>query len=428
MPSRWFTWSSRSRLWLSCDCRSWPDAEAPRPTASTVAVAPRRTRICFERVRIPSSKGDWPGSSGCGSARKLQSELPSCEHARDERAQTTPRDRPRRAGAAGGLAPAAAAAVAGRPALQRLGGAPRTAGSSSSTPGMATDDGLRQLELALAQVGLELADVRLVVCTHAHADHYGLAGPIVDAAGCELWIHPAWEHVRRAGRGPRRGARPPDRGGAPERRARPPRSSSTRRAAGRAPGIARLVPPDRELVPGVEVETDLGDLAGARDARPRALARRPAPARERAADLRRPPAGPDLAVLRLRPHARPGERVHRRARRGRPARAHGLCLAGHGRPFRDVPAKVAANRAELDAAPRAGPRRLRRRRPRTAFELIGDLVGPENLTPATGAWGLQLALAYIDHLVARGELDEVEGSDPRLWETGQINPTTRRQR
>ena len=62
--------------------------------------------------------------------------------------------------------------------------------------GMATDDGQRQLELALAQVGFRLEDVGLVVCTHAHADHYGLAGPIVDRAGCELWIHPTWGHVR----------------------------------------------------------------------------------------------------------------------------------------------------------------------------------------------------------------------------------------
>ena len=94
----------------------------------------------------------------------------------------------------------------------------------------------------------------------------------------------------------------------------------------------------------------------------------------------------------------------------------GLCLSGHGRPFRDVPAKVAANRAELDA-------HLERVRaafadgPHTAFELLAPIVGgPENLTPATGAWGLQLALAYIDHLVAAGELEEVEGSDPRLWQ------------
>ena len=42
------------------------------------------------------------------------------------------------------------------------------------------------LERALDMVGLRLEHVRLLVCTHAHTDHYGLAGPIVDYAGCEL--------------------------------------------------------------------------------------------------------------------------------------------------------------------------------------------------------------------------------------------------
>jgi glyoxylase-like metal-dependent hydrolase (beta-lactamase superfamily II) len=92
-----------------------------------------------------------------------------------------------------------------------------------------------------------------------------------------------------------------------------------------------------------------------------------------------------------------------------------LCLAGHGRPFRDIPAKVAANRAELDA-------QLSRTRaalsdgPRTAFEIIADVVGAENLSPATAAWGLQLALAYLDHLVVLGEAVQIEGSDPHRWQ------------
>ena len=55
---------------------------------------------------------------------------------------------------------------------------------------------LRQLDLALAQAGFTLDDVQLVVCTHSHTDHYGLAAPICEEAGCELWMHPAWEHVR----------------------------------------------------------------------------------------------------------------------------------------------------------------------------------------------------------------------------------------
>src|SRR6185436_1520068 len=38
--------------------------------------------------------------------------------------------------------------------------------------------GLRRFDLALAQAGLGLEDVRLLVCTHSHTDHYGLAAPI----------------------------------------------------------------------------------------------------------------------------------------------------------------------------------------------------------------------------------------------------------
>src|SRR5438045_5682883 len=39
---------------------------------------------------------------------------------------------------------------------------------------------LRQLDLALAQAGFGVEDVRLVVCTHSHTDHYGLAGSITE--------------------------------------------------------------------------------------------------------------------------------------------------------------------------------------------------------------------------------------------------------
>src|SRR6266545_348280 len=61
-----------------------------------------------------------------------------------------------------------------------------------------------QLERALDQAGLALDHVRLLVCTHAHSDHYGLAGPIVEAAGCELWMHPNHGHLTRAAADPDR--------------------------------------------------------------------------------------------------------------------------------------------------------------------------------------------------------------------------------
>ena len=62
----------------------------------------------------------------------------------------------------------------------------------------------RSCERALDQAGLQLEHVRLLVCTHAHADHYGLAAPIVEAAGCELWMHPNHAHMTARGRGPGR--------------------------------------------------------------------------------------------------------------------------------------------------------------------------------------------------------------------------------
>src|SRR5215208_5596827 len=42
------------------------------------------------------------------------------------------------------------------------------------------------LDRALEHVGLKVENVKLVVITHAHADHCGQAHPIADRAGCEV--------------------------------------------------------------------------------------------------------------------------------------------------------------------------------------------------------------------------------------------------
>jgi glyoxylase-like metal-dependent hydrolase (beta-lactamase superfamily II) len=279
--------------------------------------------------------------------------------------------------------------------------------------GYAFEDGTRDLELALAQVGARIEDVSLLVCTHAHTDHYGLAGPILDAAGCELWMHPAWEHVRAL-------ADDPD--GALDQRIEVARQSGVppaglelyeRSRRGENTGIARAVPPDRELVPGVEIETDIGTWE---------VHETPGHAPSHVV-LHEPESGMlvsgDHLLGRVSPFFDYGhtpdpvaeflvglERVEQLET--------GLCLAGHGRPFRDVPRKIAANRREIE-------RHLERVRAaladgnRTAFEVAGEIIGSENLNPATAAWGLQLALAYLDHLRARGEAIEVDGADPRRW-------------
>ncbi|MGK5683414.1 MBL fold metallo-hydrolase [Actinoplanes sp. URMC 104] len=50
-------------------------------------------------------------------------------------------------------------------------------------------DGLGELGQGLRTAGYELADVSRIVVTHAHIDHYGLAGRLMELTGAELWMH-----------------------------------------------------------------------------------------------------------------------------------------------------------------------------------------------------------------------------------------------
>jgi glyoxylase-like metal-dependent hydrolase (beta-lactamase superfamily II) len=293
--------------------------------------------------------------------------------------------------------------------------------------GYAWEDGTRQLELALAQVGFRLSDVRLLVCTHAHSDHYGLAGPVVDAAGCELWMHPAWEHIRGM-------ADDPDE--ALDRRIEIARQSGVpaaglrefeRSRRGANTGFARVIAPDRELVPGVEVSSDVGtwqvhETPG--HAPSHVTLHQPESGMLISGDhlLGRvslffdyghtpDPAGEFLGGLDVVEDLEP----------------LGLCLAGHGRPFRDVRAKIQANRAEV-ATQLARVRATLDGEPITAFDVVRELVGEENLNAATGAWGMQMALAYLDHLALRGEVEPLDGDDARRWRRvdGGLSPGPRR--
>jgi glyoxylase-like metal-dependent hydrolase (beta-lactamase superfamily II) len=281
--------------------------------------------------------------------------------------------------------------------------------------GYADETGTRQLEYAMAQVGLELTDVRLLVCTHAHSDHYGLAGPIVDAAECELWMHPAWEHVRGM-------AEDPD--AALARRIEVARHSGVPAAAlerfresrkGQGSGIARAAEPDRQLLPGVRVETDAGAWN---------VHETPGHAPSHVC-LHQPESGLLISGDHLLGRISlffdyghtpdpVGEFEHGLAEIE--ALEHTtLCLAGHGRPFRDVRAKIAANRAEVAGALEQ-VRKIVGEEPRSAFEVARELIGPKNLTPTTAPWALQMALAYLDHLTIRGELERADEHDVHRWQ------------
>ena len=280
--------------------------------------------------------------------------------------------------------------------------------------GLSEPGALTELERALGQAGLRLEHVRLVVCTHAHADHYGLAAPIVEASGCELWMHPNHAHTTRA-------AKDMDR--TLERRIEVARHSGVPADAlaryqserrGRGMGIADVVLPDRDLVPGVEVETDLGrwqvhESPG--HAPSHVVLHQPERGLLLSGDhlLGRvslyfdyghtpDPAGEFLASM---------DTVD--------SLDAGLCLAGHGRPFREVSAKIEANRRQVSShlelvtgALRAGPR--------TPYEIVPELVGTDELSPMLVSWGLSQALSYLRHLERREVVREVPDEEPGRWE------------
>ena len=210
---------------------------------------------------------------------------------------------------------------------------------------------MAQLERALDQVNLRLEHVSLLVCTHAHSDHWGQAAPICDRAGCELWMHPNHEHATRSAADPKPALARRIEVGPPERR--PEAALERLRRAGSSDmpsGIARVIEPQTGRSSTASDRHRPRHLDCLRDARPRALARLPVPARAPADDLRRSPPRPHLAVLRLRLDARPGRRVPGLARRRRARSTRGCaCRATASRSS----TSPATSRATASSSPSA---------------------------------------------------------------------------
>lgn len=278
--------------------------------------------------------------------------------------------------------------------------------------GIGGRQGEGQLEIGLRGAGFSLADVRLLVCTHAHADHYGAAGTVVDTAGCELWMHPAWEHIRPM-------VEEPDR--AWERRIEVARTSGVPpRALERyeerrdeEPLIDRIVEPDRDLVPGVEVATEIGAwqvVEAPGHAPSHVVLHQP----ERRLMISGDHLLGRVSIFYDYGHT-PDPVGEFGASLDRVARLEtDLCLAGHGRPFRDVGAKIEANR-RLVATQTERVHSSLADGPKPAFETVEDLLG-DFYSPATAAWGLQLALAYLDHLELAGRARRSTEGETTIWE------------
>ena len=151
-------------------------------------------------------------------------------------------------------------------------------------------------------------------------------------------------------------------------------------------------------------------VVGALHAGPRALPRVPVPARAAAADLRRPPAGPRLAVLRLRLDPRPGRRVPRLARRDRGARR----AARAERPRPPVHRRPRAPRGQpparaASASTRSWPASPTARAPPTTCSRRSTA---RRSGPTVAGWLLSKLLCYLTHLEATGAVRRIEG-EPR---------------
>lgn len=57
--------------------------------------------------------------------------------------------------------------------------------------GWNTDEAYTALEAGLRTAGYELTDVRAILVTHIHPDHYGLAGRVREVSGAWIGLHPA---------------------------------------------------------------------------------------------------------------------------------------------------------------------------------------------------------------------------------------------
>lgn len=271
---------------------------------------------------------------------------------------------------------------------------------------------LAQLERAMHQVNLRLEHVRLVAVTHGHSDHWGQAAPICERAGCELWMHPNHEHATRTAG---------NRELAIARRIEVARQSGVseaalQRYAERAKefpsGIARVMEPDRELVPGVEIESDLGTWA-----------------------VYETPGHAPSHVCLFQPERRlliSGDHLLGRVS---PFYDYGwspdpageflrsldvvdeldarLCLSGHGKPFFDVHGHVNANRqlvherlAAVVGALDGGPRPVVE---------IAPLVYGEPLTERNASWWLSETLSYLRHLELEGRVVREPDGEAERW-------------
>ena len=280
--------------------------------------------------------------------------------------------------------------------------------------GIHSEDSMAHLERAMDMVGLRVEQVRLLVITHAHTDHWGQAKTIVQRAGCEMWVHPAAERALRhltdhdaelrlrleVGR----------QSGVPQEAL----DEYARAQAGRQPPFAGPVTPSRDLVDGVTVDTDLGAWM----------------------TYETPGHAPSHVCLYQPEHRLLISGDHLLGRivlwfeygdspdpiaeylhsldvvAGLRAR---LALSGHGKPFLDVPGHIEGSRRAVHAQLRRALAALADG-PRTATEITPEVLG-ETHQGDNPAWLLPLTLCVLEHLEHQGRVAREHDGALQRWRT-----------
>jgi glyoxylase-like metal-dependent hydrolase (beta-lactamase superfamily II) len=277
--------------------------------------------------------------------------------------------------------------------------------------GMHQPDSFSHLERALAMCNLRLDQLRLIVCTHAHSDHYGQAATLVERTGCELWMHPNHAHMSRMAEDPEavhaRRIEVARQSGVPEE----PLRRYASQLSSRESGISGLVEPDRDLVEGVTIASDVGEWIAYETpghAPSHVCLFQPEQRLLISGDhlLGRislyfdygytpDPVGEFLESLDV---------VERLGAR--------LCLAGHGRTFADVHAHVEGNR-NLVGERLASMLEALRSAQLTAFDLLPRVYG-DSLSQQNAQRLLAKVLGYLAHLEALGQIRRTAG-EPERW-------------
>jgi glyoxylase-like metal-dependent hydrolase (beta-lactamase superfamily II) len=271
---------------------------------------------------------------------------------------------------------------------------------------------LAHLERALEMVDLRLEEVRLLVITHAHTDHWGEAATVVERAGCEMWMHPASAHGR---------VRLDDPAAALARRVEVARQSGVsaatierygEQAKDMPAGLAAAIDPDRELIGGVTIDTDLGTWTAHETpghAPSHVCLYQPERRLLISGDhvLGRislyydygytpDPVGEFLASL---------DRVDALGAR--------LALSGHGKPFVDVHAHIEGNRKLVNERLEATAAALQGE-PRTAVQLVPEIYGQE-LSFENANWLITQTMSYLSHLQRDGRVRGERDGEVGRW-------------